>query len=97
MGRTKGVTVINTAKKTVQGFEQLYAQLQQKVDLDGLLGFTAGNPWDSTSLSAHIVKQESLCGSKKSTQHTDRQTARLTPPMPQSGDLVFASDSHHFI
>jgi hypothetical protein len=30
MGRTKGITVINTAKKTVQGFEQMYAQLQQK-------------------------------------------------------------------
>jgi hypothetical protein len=30
MGRTNGATVINTAKKAVHGFEQMYAQLQQK-------------------------------------------------------------------
>ena len=43
MGRTKSITVINTAKKTVQGFEQLYAQLQQKVELGGLSASTLNN------------------------------------------------------
>jgi hypothetical protein len=43
MGRTKGITVINTAKKTVQGFEQMYAQLQHKVELGGLSASTLNN------------------------------------------------------
>ena len=43
MGRTKGITVINAAKKTVQGFEQMYAQLQQKVELGGLSASTLNN------------------------------------------------------
>ena len=43
MGRTKGVTVINTAKRTVPGFEQMYAQLEQKVQLGGLSDSTLNN------------------------------------------------------
>jgi len=43
MGRTKGVTVIHTAKKTVEGFEQMYAQLQQKVELGELSASTLNN------------------------------------------------------
>ena len=43
MGRTKGITVITTAKRTVPGFEQMYRQLQQKVELGGLSASTLEN------------------------------------------------------
>ena len=76
MGRTKGITVIKTAKKTVQGFEQLYAQLQQKVELGGLSASTLNNY--GRCIAKLAVAQSLVQGEHKS-------LANLAKPLANNG------------